>query len=199
MANTTNTKYTCGDCAFFKDGYCARRNTQSRAIYYACDKFQTPAEYAAYIEQLKKERADRQETRLNFLLTGVYIAGTTTQILLEYFDSFFNDVKVERNWRFERKRAAKEITDCANRMRTLFHHTFGQDQMKVMTAHGTKAFDCEAYDNHEQDARHAALNLLYHLDRCWQNEVMEQHIHDMYKALPDNGIFEKQDYEHFAK
>lgn len=199
MANTTNTKHTCGDCAFFKDGYCAKRNTQSRAIYYACDRFQTPAELQAYIEQLKKERMDREETRLNFLLTGLYISATATQHLLEYFDGFFQDAKVERAWRFERKRAAKEMTDCANRMRTLFHHTFGQDQVKVMTAHGKKAFDAEAYDNHEQDARHWALNLLYHLDRCWQSEEMEQRVHEMYKALPDNGIFDNKDYAHFAR
>jgi hypothetical protein len=68
-----------------------------------------------------------------------------------------------------------------------------------MTAHGKKAFDAEAYDNHEQDARHWALNLLYHLDRCWQNEEMEQRVHEMYKALPDNGIFDIKDYKHFSK
>lgn len=199
MANTTNTRHTCKDCGFFKDNFCVKTNSQARAIYYACERFQTFEQIKAEAERRRKERMDREETRMNFLLTGLYISATATQLLLEYFDSFFQDVKVERNWRFERKRAAKEMTACAERMRTLFHHTFGQDQYKVMTGHGKKEFDCEAYDNHEQDARHWALNLLYHLDRCWQNEEMEKHIHDMYKALPENGIFEQRDYIHFTK
>lgn len=198
MAKKVDIRCTCKDCAFFKDGgFCVKKNTWSRAIYYACDSFQTPEQIQELIEKRKKERLEREEIRLNFLLTSLYISATSTQMLLEYFDAQFGGAKVESDWRFSRKRAAKDITEAANRMRTLYHHTFMQDQTKVMTAHGTKSFDCEAYDNHESDARLWALYLLYHLDRCWQNDDAEKLLLETYKALPDNGIFDRKDYEHF--
>jgi hypothetical protein len=197
MGKGINTRHTCKDCAFFNNGLCVKRNTATRAIYYACDKFKTFKEMAEEVERRKKEMLDREETRLNFLLTALYISATSTQILMEYFDAQFSDAKVERNWRFSRKRAANEITDAANRMRNLYQHTFMEDQTKVMTAHGTKAFDAQAYDYHEADARGWALNLLYHLDRCWQDDDAELQVLDYYKAMPDNGIFDKKDYDHF--
>lgn len=197
MAKDINTRHTCKDCAFFNNDFCVKTNAPSRAIYYACHRFKTPQEVAAEVEQRKKEMLDREETRLNFILTALYISATSTQILMEYFDAQFQDAKVERNWRFSRKRAANEITDAANRMRTIYQHTFMDDQTKVMTAHGTKAFDAQAYDNHEADARGWALNLLYHLDRCWQDDNAEIGVLEYYKALPDNGIFDRKDYEHF--
>lgn len=199
MANTTNTRHTCKDCGFFKDNFCVKKNSQARAIFYACERFQTFEQLQAEAERRRKERMDREETRLNFILTGMMISATSTQMLLEYFDSFFNDVKAEREWRHSRKRVAKEIVAAVERIRTLFAHTFQQDQIQVMTEHGTKIFDAAAYDNHEQDARDWALNMLYHLDRCWQNDAAEKYILDTYKAMPDNGLLDAKDYKHFSR
>ena len=197
MANTTNLRHICQECGFCDKGFCCKINQAIYPTQYACHRFKTPKELAAEVEQRKKEILDREETRLNFILTALYISATSTQMLLEYFDAQFGDAKVERNWRFARKRAANDITDAANRMRTIFQHTFMDDQTKVMTAQGTKPFDAKAYDNHEADARGWALNLLYHLDRCWQDDDAELKVLDYYKALPDNGIFDRKDYEHF--
>ena len=197
MAKKVDIRTTCKDCAFFNNDCCVKKNAATRAILYACDKFQTLAEVQAEYERRKKELMDREENRLNFILTALYISATSTQMLMEYFDSQFADAQVERDWRFSRKRAANEIRKAAESMRRNFQHTFMDDQTKVMTAHGTKAFDAQAYDYHEADARGWALNLLYHLDRCWQDDDAELQVLDYYKAMPDNGIFDKKDYDHF--
>lgn len=199
MASTTNTRYTCKDCGFFKDNFCVKKNSQARAIFYACERFQTFEQIKAEAERRRKERMDKEETRLNFIFTGLMIQAISTQMLLEYFDTLFGDIRAERNWRHSRKRAANEIVAAVERIRTLFTHTFQQDQIQVMTGHGTKQFDCDAYDSHEQDARDWTLKLLYHLDRCWQNEEAERLILETYKAMPDNNLLDRNDYEHFAK
>lgn len=118
---------------------------------------------------------------------------------MEYFDSLFTDHMVERDWRRERKKAARDIRQAAERMRSIFQHTFMVDQMQVMTGHGEREFDCAAWDSHEADGRMATLKLLYDLDRCWQDPERDKEILDHYKGMPSVGAFAPQDFKHFDK
>ena len=199
MANTTNLRHTCGECTFRNHNYCVKSRLNVRPAQYACNKFMTDAEYIAERERSNNERMAKNEIRFNFLLTALEIAATSTQQIMEYFDSLFADHMVERNWRFERKKAAKDIRQAAEKMRSIFQHTFMVDQMNVMTGHGQREFDCKAYDSHEADARMWTLKLLYDLDRCWQAEERDEQVLQLYKSMPDNQSFEPQDYNHFAR
>lgn len=197
MANTTNLQHTCGECTFRNHNYCVKSKLNVRPAQYACAKFMTDEEYNAYIEQQNNERMRKNEVRLNFLLTAMFISATSTQMLMEYFDSLFQDHMVERNWRFARKKAANEILKACEKIRNTFQYSFMEDHMKVMTASGKQAFDAESFDLHEADGRMWALKLLYDMDRCWQDPEKEQQVLEYYKSLPDNGCFDLQDYRHF--
>lgn len=199
MANTTNLQYTCGECTFFNHGYCVKTKTKTPRIQYACARFMTDAEYLAEQEKKASEAERRNEIRFNFILTALEISATSTQMIIEYFDSLFQDKMVERNWRFERKKAAKNIVACAEKMRSIFQHTFMVDQMNVMTGHGERQFDVTAFDAHEADAANWTLKLFYDLDRCWQMPERDEQVLDLYKSMPDNETFTEQDYRHFAK
>ena len=197
MASTTNLRHTCGECTFRNHNYCTKSKLNVRPAQYACAKFMTDKEWEEALEKANNERARRTEARMNFLLTSMMIAATSTQMLLEYFDSMFQDHKVEMNWRFERKRAANEIVKACDKIRSLYQHSFMVDHNEVMTNHGKEAFNYKAYDLHEEDGRNWALKLLYHMDRCWQDPEKEQQVLDYYKSLPDNGCFDPMDYRHF--
>lgn len=199
MANTTDTRHTCSQCTFFNHGYCAKLRMRVPKIQYACDRFMTDAEYIAEREKVKNEQMEKNERRFNFLLTALEISATSTQMIMEYFDSLFQDHMIERKWRFDRKKAAKDIRAAAERMRQVFQHSFMQDQMNVMTGHGEREFDVTAYDNHEGDAAMWTLKLLYDLDRCWQLPEHDKIILDTYKNMPDNQSFIEQDYRHFTR
>jgi hypothetical protein len=159
----------------------------------------TDAEYKAHIEAQKEKRLQHNELRFNFLLTALEISATSTQQIMEYFDSLFTDHMVERDWRRERKKAANDIRQAAERMRSIFQHTFMEDQMNVMTGHGEREFDCAAFDNHEADGRMATLKLLYDLDRCWQDPERDKEILDHYKSMTSVGAFEQRDFNHFDR
>lgn len=200
MANTTNLQHTCGECTFFNHGYCVKtRLNNTPRFQYACPKFMTDEEYKAERERAASEAERKNEIRFNFILTALEISATTTQMIMEYFDSLFQDKMVERNWRFARKKAAKEIVACAERMRSLYQHSFMVDQMNVMTGHGEREFDVNAYDSHEEDARMWALKLFYDLDRCWQMPEKDEQVLNLYKSMPDNNTFTQQDYNHFNR
>lgn len=109
------------------------------------------------------------------------------------------DERDESNWRFARKRAANEIDRAVQRIRDIYQHSFMVDQTQVMTKHGKEAFDVEAYDNHEDDARRWNLCLFHHMDGCWQDEAQEARVLKFYEDQPHIGIFEPKDFRHFAK
>lgn len=200
MANTTNTRHKCGECTFFNHGYCVKtRLNNTPRFQYACDKFMTDAEYQAERERIASERERKNEIRFNFILTALEISATTTQMIMEYFDSLFQDHMVERNWRQARKKAAKDIVACAERMRSIHQHSFMVDQMNVMTGRGEREFDVQAYDRHEEDAKMWALKLFYDLDRCWQQPDRDEQVLELYKSMPDGETFTPQDYRHFSR
>lgn len=199
MANTTNTRHTCKECGHCQMGLCLKSNQAVRATQYACHRFQTLTQIKEEREARIQARLRKEEQRLNFILTALYITSTATMQLLEYFDAQFQDRKAEADWRFARKRAANEIDRAVQRIRDIWQHTFMVDQTRVMTDHGRRAFDAEAYDNHEDDARRWNLCLFHHMDSCWQDNAQEAKVQKFYEDQPHIGIFEPKDYKHFAK
>lgn len=179
-------------------GMCTISNQAVFATQYACHRFKTLTQIKEERQARVQERLRKEEQRLNFILTALYIQSTATVQMLEYFDSQFQDRKAEANWRFERKRAANEITKAVQRIRDIYQHSFMADQTQVMTKHGTEAFDVEAYDNHENDARRWNKLLLHHMDGCWQDEEQEANVLAFYENLPHLGILETKDFKHFT-
>ena len=198
MANTTNTRHSCQECGHCQMGLCTKSNQAVHATQYACHRFQTLTQIKEEREARLQARLRKEEQRLNFILTALYISTTASMQLLEYFDAQFQDRKAEANWRFARKRAANEIDRAVQRIRDIYQHNFMADQTQVMTAHGTRPFDVDAYDNHEDDARRWNRLLLHHMDGCWQDDNQEANVLKFYESLPHIGIFEKKDYKHFT-
>lgn len=190
----------CGTCAHFDkhSSMCKKTAEHTNSIRYACDRFRTPQEWAKEVEERKQELMRKNEERLNFILTAMMISATSTQMFLEYFDSQFQDRQVESNWRFKRAQAAKEILKATDRIRSLYQHNFMEDQMKVMTSHGTRPFAVEEFDSHEADGRYWSLCLCHQLDTCWQDPEAEADIIRQYEARPHMGIFFDKDFKHFT-
>lgn len=198
MANTTNTRHTCKECGHCQMGLCTKSNQAVHATQYACHRFQTLTQIKEEREAWRQARLRKEEQRLNFILTALYISSTATMQMLEYFDDQFQDKKAEADWRFARKRAANEIDRAVKKIRDLYQHNFMVDQTQVMTNHGKEAFDANAYDSHEDDARRWNKLLLHHMESSWQDEATEAQILNYYENLPHVGIFEQKDFRHFT-
>ena len=70
----------CKTCAFHDpaSGYCKKKNEPTPSLRYACDYFMTPEEWEDYKKARTQERLQKEEHRLNFLLTGLYIMSSAT-------------------------------------------------------------------------------------------------------------------------
>lgn len=204
MTKKQNTKVSidrvCKTCALYDpaSGYCWKKNEATPGLRYGCESFMTPEEFKADCEARRQERLRKEEQRLNFILTALYISSTATMQMLEYFDDQFQDKKAESDWRFARKRAANDINKAVEKIRSLYQHNFMVDQTQVMTNHGKEAFDAHAYDSHEDDARRWNKLLLHHMESSWQDEAKEAQILSFYESLPHVGIFHPKDFNHFT-
>ena len=204
MTKKQNTKVSiervCQTCAHFDkpSSMCKKPVEHTMALRYACERYQTPKEWAKEVEERKRELMAKNEERLNFILTAMMISATSTQMFLKYFDAQFKDRASESDWRFKRAQAAKEILKATERIRSLYQHNFMEDQMKVMTSHGTRPFAVEEFDNHEADGRYWSLCLCHQLDTCWQDPEAEADIIRQYEARPHLGIFFDKDFKHFT-
>lgn len=197
MASTTNTRRTCQECGYCYHGVCARSNQQTRISQYACNLFKTREELQAEMDAARKAAKRKNEERLNFILTGLYIMSTATMQLMEYFDRQFLDMKAEADWRFARKKAANDIAKAIEGIRKIYQHSFMEDQTQVMTGHGTRPFDAKDYDSHELDAKRWNYLFLHYLDGIWQDEKQEEKLTEYLKSLPHMNIFGPLDYYFF--
>ena len=194
--NRVDINRTCGSCVFRDGSYCLKTRSLVREMQYACKGFMTEEEYRADREASIKKRIEKEEVRLNFLVTAMSISAVSTQMLLEYFDDQFQSEDLKKSWRFERKKAASDIIQACEKIRRAYQHTFMKDQINAFT---DEKFNVERYDLHDEDARSWCLKLLYDLDRCWQNDEADQKVFDLYESFQDNGMFLPEDYKHFAK
>ncbi len=189
----------CRECAF-SNSECTYCTELARHIYsyqYACPKFRTDEEELARKKAQARDAAAKTERKLNFLLTSMCNCASATQMLLEDFDSRFEDQNVERQWRQSRKMAYNQIRENIEKCRRLFNQYIQPDFDNLFTEKGRKEYDVAMYDNHQRDAQEwCRLQLLY-LDRCWDNEENADKVTAFLEGLPSNNIFDKGDIEHY--
>ena len=134
---------------------------------------------------------------LNYILTAMCNTATATQMFLQDFCSFFEKTKEESKWRFERKKAANEISKSAERIESLHAQFFQEDMNKVYTDHGKKEFDVESYDNHDRDAYEVCRLLMLYIDRCWGDENAANKVIACLEGMPTGNIFTEKDIERY--
>lgn len=189
----------CRECVFSNREctYCSELRRHILPYQYACPKFRTNEQEEARRKEEARKRAERTERRLNFLLTSMVNSSTATQMLLEDFDSRFEDVAVERQWRQERKMAYKKIREHLEGARKLYQQYIQKDMDNMFTDRGTKEYDVTMYDHHQMDAMEwCRLQLLY-TDRCWDNEDNANKVMGFIEGLPSSDIFDDRDIEHY--
>lgn len=169
----------------------------SKAMYACATDFATREDEIARLQAKKEELARRMERRLNFLLTAMCNSSTATSLLLEDFDSRFEDTKAERKWRQERKMAYNKIREHMESARKLYNQYIQKDLDNLFTDRGTKEYDVKMYDHHTMDAMEwCRLQLLY-TDRCWDNEKNANKVMGFIESLPSSDIFDDSDIEHY--
>lgn len=189
----------CQECANSNRecDFCPTKNIRISKAMYACSDFVTEQEAEERRKKQAQIRAAKVERMLNYILTAMCNTATATQMFLQDFCSFFEKSKEESKWRFERKKAANEITKNAERIESLHAQFFQADMNKVFTEHGKRDFDSEAYDNHDRDAYEVCRLLMLYIDRCWGDENAANKVIACLEGMPTGNIFTDKDIERF--
>ena len=188
---------TCGNCICYKEGWCQYHKHATKAINYGCKTHTTADEFDAKMKEMDKRLNSENATRVNYMLTLMYTFLNAGMTLMTRSEMVLGQLVGGKDWRFERKKAASEITKSAERIESLHAQFFQSDMNKVFTDHGKKDFDSEAYDNHEKDAYEVCRLLMLYIDRCWGDENAANKVIACLEGMPTGNIFTDKDIERY--
>lgn len=189
----------CEDCMYSNRDctFCSELGKHIFPYQYACTRFRSDEEEKARRKAEKLAKAERMERKLNFLLTALFNCSSATQMMLEDFDSRFEDQNVEREWRHNTKYAYSKIREHLNECRKLYNRYIQPDFDRLFTENGTQPYDVEKYDHHSQDAMELCRLYLLYIDRCWDDEDAANKVVGFIADMPSGDLFDEKDIEHY--
>lgn len=177
-----------------------------------CKHFMTNEEKLIQEAREAVERLEREERKINHILTMTLNSIEVAMLFLEDFESRVEkeykraelrgtgDPKVrksDRAWIASMSRAYKAMKKDMEGVRRQYTHFIEPQLNKVFYDKDTKTYDAKSYDDHMQDAHELARIVLRYFDKCYLSlenaESIEQHI----DSLEGCGVMEDSDYKRY--
>lgn len=162
------------------------QKSATRAINYGCRYFISPKKLE---EQLKKEQAYLDALngqRVNYMLTLMFAMVTASYQIMAKGEAMLGAWIGGKEWRFERKRALKEMLRSISKIQDLYSTYFEKDHIQLMTNYGQEDFDAHAYDGFQMFSGDLLmLGLTYFEHGYRNNEVLHQIIEHIRTSYPN--------------
>ena len=187
MPFKVSTDRQCKDCARFngKD-WCLLQKSATSAINYGCKYY---ISHQKLEEQLKKEQAYLDALngqRVNYMLTLMFAMVTASYQIMAKGEAMLGAWIGGKEWRFERKRALKEMLRSISKIQDLYSTYFEKDHIQLMTNYGQEDFDAHAYDGFQMFSGDLLmLGLTYFEHGYRNNEVLHQIIEHIRTSYPN--------------
>ena len=142
----------CENCAVFHEGWCQLHQHTTNAINYGCKTHMTKEEFE---EKMKKATAylDSQDgIRVNYMLTLMFAMVSASYQIIIRGESMLGNLIGGKEWRFERKKALKDIMQDIQHIKSLYSTYFEKDYIQLMSEYGKKEFDAYKYDGFQMFA-----------------------------------------------
>lgn len=206
----------CSACAF-SDDQCTVCSKTGRVLFkniYAglCPHFETHEERIIRLSRQRLKNIEKEETKVNFLLTMALNSIDMSMIYLEDIESRLErefklaemrgtgDPKVrasDREWMRKLKMASKEMTRHMEGMRKQYNHAFMPVFNKVFFNKETKEYDVKSWDDHNEDTYQFAETFLRLFDGSLNNPDAKEQFKDAIMALSQKRTFEENDYKRY--
>ena len=190
----------CGNCACFKagEGWCMLHRHSTREINYGCRTWLTQeqldkkvAEKTAYLESEKG-------IRVNYMLTLMFAMVSASYQIMIRGESMLGELIGGKEWRFERKKALKDMMKDISHIQTLYGTYFENDYKQMMSDYGRKDFDIYRYDGFQMFSSDLLVLGLTMFEHCYNsNAVFNEIIEDIRKRPVDLGLFPPEFVEEF--
>ena len=177
-----------------------------------CQHFMTDEEKMMLEAKQAIERVEREEKKINHILTMTLNCIESAMLFLEDFESRVEkeyrraemrgtgDARVRKNDRARistMSRAYKQMKRDAESIRRQYTHFIEPQLNKVFFDKATSTYDAMSYDDHQQDAHELARIMMKYFDKSYLSWENANEIEEKIDSLPGTGVMEEADYKRY--
>lgn len=206
----------CCQCAWADDACtkCSKTGVALARWMYSglCPHYETDEDRIIRLSRERLKKMEREERKINILLTLCQNASDIGLILLEDIEARLereysladrNNTgdprvrKTDREWIRKLKNAIKEMKRHAEGMRRQYNHFIMPIYNKIFFDKETKSYDADSYDDHNEDAYQLAEVLLRYFDGTYNNKHKAEGFKKAVMGLSEYQILEENDYKRY--
>ena len=177
-----------------------------------CQHYMTDEEKMLQEAREAVERLEKEERKVNHVLTMMLNCVETAMLYMEDFDSRIEkeykraemrgtgDAKVrkaDRAWISSVSRSFKNIKKDLESVRRQYTHFFEPLLNKVFMNKETGVYDVKQYDDHQQDAHELARIMMKYFDKSYLSYENADKIESFIDNIEGCGVMEENDYKRY--
>lgn len=182
----------CGDCACIneKKDWCLLHKHTTSSINYGCKTWLTQDELDAKLKAKSAYLESENGIRVNYMLTLMFAYVSAAYQIMSRSESILGELIGGKEWRFERKKALKDIMSAIDKISTLYSLYFEKDYIQMMSDYGRKEFDVKAFDGFQMYSGDVLMFGLTLMEHCYHHpEMIYEIIEEIRKRPHDLNLF----------
>lgn len=191
---------TCGNCACAneKKDWCQFHRHSINAINYGCKTWITQEELEAKLKEKQAYLESENGVRVNYMLTLMFSFVTAAYHIMTRSEAILGELIGGKDWRFERKKALKDIMSAIEKIQTLYSTYFEKDYIQMMSNYGREKFDTKKYDGFQMYSGDILMVGLTLMEHCYHNNALVHEIIEEIRKRPnDLNLFPPEFVEQF--
>lgn len=190
----------CGNCACINDkkDWCQLHRHSVCAIHYGCRTWMTQEQLEAKIKEKEAYLEAEDGVRVNYMLTLMFAFVSAAYQIMVRGETMLGNLIGGKDWRFERKRALKEIMKASEKIQSQYATYFEKDYEQLMSNYGRDVFDKKKYDGFQMYSGDILMVGLELMEHCYHNPALIQDIiQDIRKRPNDLNLFSPEFVDQF--
>lgn len=182
----------CENCACINEdkNWCQLHQHATSKINYGCKTHLTQAELEKKTKDAEAYLESLDGIRVNYMLTLMFAMVSASYQIMCRGETMLGRLIGGKDWRFERKKALKDIMTYIERIRSLYSTYFENDYKQMMSNYGREDFDHYTYDGFQMFAGDLLqLGLTYFEHGYRNNEILHEIIEDIRKRPSQLNLF----------
>ena len=190
----------CGNCACINDkkDWCQLHRHSVCAIHYGCRTWMTQEQLEAKIKEKEAYLEAEDGVRVNYMLTLMFAFVSAAYQIMVRGETMLGNLIGGKDWRFERKRALKEIMKASEKIQSQYATYFEKDYEQLMSNYGRDVFDKKKYDGFQMYSGDILMVGLELMEHCYHNPALiHDIIQDIRKRPNDLNLFSPEFVDQF--
>lgn len=190
----------CGNCACANDkkDWCQFHKHSISAINYGCKTWLTKEQLEAKLKEQQAYLESVKGVRVNYMLTLMFAFVSAAYQIMTRSEAILGELIGGKDWRFERKKALKDIMTDVRHIQTLYSTYFEKDYIQMMSNYGREDFDGYSYDGFQMFAGDMLRLGLTYFEHGYRDNAVLQDVIEYIRQKPNQlNLFNPQFVEQF--